>query len=55
MKHRRTGDVAFVHVEDAARRFIAAAAKNYEGAHVFDMNGTPASVDHVLDLVRAHS
>ena len=50
-----TGDVAFVHVEDAARRFIAAAAKNYEGAHVFDMNGTTASVDHVLELVRAHA
>ncbi len=50
-----TGDVAFVHVEDAAQRFIAAAAKNYEGAHVFDMNGTPASVDQILDLVRAHA
>ncbi|REJ65272.1 MAG: NAD(P)-dependent oxidoreductase, partial [Proteobacteria bacterium] len=46
---------AFVHVEDAAQRFIAGAAKSYEGAHVFDMNGTPASVDHVLDLVRGHA
>lgn len=50
-----TGDVAFVHVEDAAQRFIAAAAKSYEGAHVFDMNGSPASVDQVLDLVRGYA
>jgi nucleoside-diphosphate-sugar epimerase len=48
-----SGDISFVHVEDAASRFIAAATKSYQGAHVFDLNGTPASIPDVLELVRA--
>ncbi len=49
-----SGDVAFVHVEDAAMRFIAAAAQCTEGARVFDMNGTPANVTRILSLLENH-
>jgi len=49
-----SGDVAFVHVEDAAKRFIAAAEQCTEGARVFDMNGTPTSVTDVLTLIKNH-
>lgn len=48
-----TGPVSFVHVEDAAQRFIAAIAQDGEGAPVFDMNGTPETVETVLDIVKA--
>lgn len=43
-----SGPVAFVHAEDAAQRFVGAVAKDIEGAHVFDMQGT--SMD-IKDLV----
>ena len=46
-----SGDVGFVYVEDAAERFIAAACRSYEGAHVFDLNGTPASVTTMMTLL----
>ena len=49
-----TGDVGFVYVEDAAERFIAAASRSFEGAHVFDLNGTPATVTEMLALLRHH-
>ena len=49
-----TGDVGFVHVEDAAARFIAAASRSYEGAHVFDLNGTPATVAEMLAQLAQH-
>jgi len=49
-----TGDVGFVYVEDAAERFIAAASRSYEGAHVFDLNGTPATVHEMLSLLATH-
>lgn len=49
-----SGDISFVHVEDAARRFIVAAEKSYQGAHVFDLNGTPASIPEVLELIKAN-
>ena len=49
-----TGDVGFVHVEDAATRFIAAASRSYTGAHVFDLNGTPATVTEMLAELATH-
>jgi len=49
-----TGDVGFVYVEDAAERFIAAASRSFEGAHVFDLNGTPATVAEMLTLLSDH-
>ncbi len=47
-----SGDVAFVHAEDAAARFIAAASKSYDRADVFDMNGTPESVNQVIEQIQ---
>ena len=49
-----TGDVGFVYVADAAERFIAAASRSFEGAHVFDLNGTPATVTEMLVLLNDH-
>ena len=43
-----SGDVGFVYVEDAAHRFIAAASRSFDAAHVFDLNGTPATVQTML-------
>ena len=42
------GAVSYVHVEDAAQRFIAAIARETEGAEVFDMNGIVADMEQVL-------
>ena len=47
-----SGDVAFVHAEDAATRFIAAASKSYDRADVYDMNGTPESVTQVIEQIQ---
>jgi nucleoside-diphosphate-sugar epimerase len=49
-----TGDVGFVYVEDAAERFIAAASRSFEGAHVFDLNGTPGAVTEMLAFLSDH-
>jgi nucleoside-diphosphate-sugar epimerase len=49
-----SGNVAYVHVEDAAARFIAAISKPVDGAHVFDMTGTSVDTKIVIDLIRAH-
>tara|TARA_Y100000994_G_C15470683_1_gene350900 strand:+ start:55 stop:477 length:423 start_codon:yes stop_codon:yes gene_type:complete len=49
-----TGDVGFVYVADAAERFIAAASRSFEGAHVFNLNGTPATVTKMLALLNNH-
>jgi len=46
-----SGPVAFVHVEDAAARFVGAIAQDQKGAHIFDMNGTPAEVSDILSLI----
>ena len=43
-----SGPVAFVHVEDAADRFISAVSQDYDGAAVFDMQGTEADVADVI-------
>ena len=47
------GEVSYVHAEDAAIRFIAAVGRKGEGAPVFDLNGTPADINELLDLIRA--
>jgi nucleoside-diphosphate-sugar epimerase len=49
-----SGDVGFVYVEDAAQRFIAAASCPHEGAHVFDLNGTPAGITTMLAMLAEH-
>lgn len=46
-----SGPVAFVHVEDAADRFIGAIAQDVAGAPVFDMQGTEARVEDVLSEI----
>lgn len=43
-----SGLVAFVHVEDAADRFIGAVSRDVQGAPVFDMQGTEADVADVI-------
>ena len=45
-----TGTVGFIYAQEAAMAFIAAVAKSQNGAHVYDLNGTPATVQQVLDL-----
>ena len=47
-----SGAVSYVHVEDAALRFIAAVSQPREGARVFDLDGTPADIDEVISLVQ---
>lgn len=42
------GPVSYVHVEDAARRFIGAIARETEGAEVFNMNGVVVDMERVL-------
>jgi nucleoside-diphosphate-sugar epimerase len=48
-----SGPVAFVHVEDAASRFIGAVSVDIENAFVFDMQGTPMAVEKVVELVKS--
>ncbi|MEP3889486.1 MAG: NAD(P)-dependent oxidoreductase [Hellea sp.] len=43
-----SGPVAFVHVEDAADRFIGAVSRSVEGAPLFDMQGTEADIADVI-------
>ena len=47
-----SGLVAFVHVEDAANRFIAAVSKDIKDALVFDMQGTEADIADVLTDIK---
>lgn len=46
-----SGPVAFVHVEDAADRFIGAVARSVEGAPVFDMQGTEADIADLISEI----
>lgn len=46
-----TGTVGFIYAQEAAMAFIAAISKSQQGAHVYDLNGTPATVQQVLDIV----
>ncbi len=47
-----SGQVAFVHVRDAALRFIGAVSEPANDALVFDMQGTPASVTEVCKIIK---
>lgn len=48
-----SGSVSFIHAEDVALRFVAAVGKKIDGAHVFDANGTRATIADVLGLIRS--
>lgn len=48
-----SGNVSYVHVEDAALRFIAAVSKSIDGAHVFDLDGTPADIEQLISLIQS--
>jgi len=48
-----SGNVSYVHVEDAALRFVTAASKSYDGAYVFDLDGTPADIEQVISLIES--
>jgi len=45
-----TGTVGFIYAQEAALAFIAAVSGSQNGAHVYDLNGTPATVQQVLDI-----
>jgi nucleoside-diphosphate-sugar epimerase len=49
-----SGLVSYLHAEDAAQRFIVAAAQAHPGAPVFDLNGTVADTPDVLEMIREH-
>ena len=49
-----SGAVSYVHVEDAALRFISAVAKSYDGAFVFDLDGTPSNIEDVISLIKSY-
>jgi len=49
-----SGPVSYAYVEDTALRFVAGVAKQFEGAHVFDLNGTPEDTKRVLEIIRQH-
>jgi nucleoside-diphosphate-sugar epimerase len=48
-----SGNISYVHVEDAALRFVTAASKSYGGAYVFDLDGTPADIVQVINLIES--
>ena len=50
-----SGPLTFVHVEDAAWRFIAAISKDQIGAPVFEMNGTPAETSNIIEHIKAQT
>ena len=49
-----SGPISYVHVEDTALRFVKAAARSYEGAHVFDLDGTPCEIEELISLIKSH-
>jgi nucleoside-diphosphate-sugar epimerase len=48
-----SGNISYVHVEDAALRFVAAVSKSSVGAYVFDLDGTPADIEQVISLIES--
>lgn len=48
-----SGRCGMVYVEDAAALFVQAAVRRHQGAHVFNLVGEEASVDDVIDGIRA--
>ena len=49
-----SGAVSYVHVEDAALRFVNAVATSHDGAFVFDLDGTPSSIEDVIKLIKSY-
>jgi len=45
-----TGTVGFIYAQEAAMAFIAAVSNSQQEARVYDLNGTPATVQQVLDI-----
>jgi nucleoside-diphosphate-sugar epimerase len=49
-----TGPFPFLYVREAASAFVAAIARDREGAEVFDLNGVSSTIEEALRLVKAH-
>lgn len=49
-----TGSVGFVYAAEAAAAFIQAVAKEPDGATVFNLNGTPETVENFIALLKEH-
>ncbi len=47
-----SGSISYVHVEDTALRFVRAAAKSYQGAYLFDLDGTPCGIEELISLIK---
>jgi len=45
-----TGTVGFIYAQEAAMAFVAAVSNSQQEAQVYDLNGTPATVQQVLDI-----
>ncbi|HIG67044.1 MAG TPA: NAD(P)-dependent oxidoreductase [Porticoccaceae bacterium] len=48
-----SGNISYVHVEDAALRFVAAVSKSSDGAYVFNLDGTPVDIGQVISLIES--
>jgi nucleoside-diphosphate-sugar epimerase len=48
-----SGPLTFCHVEDAALRFVTAICQDQTGAPVFEMNGTPADTEAIVEMIKA--
>lgn len=48
-----TGSAGMVYVEDVAAAFVAALAVPKEGAHVFNLAGQTASMERIMECIRA--
>ena len=48
-----SGSVSYVHVEDVALRFVSAVGKSYDGAYVFDLDGTPSTIEDVISIIKS--
>ena len=49
-----TGPFPFLYVREAASAFVAAVARDREGAEIFDLNGVPSTIEERSGLVRDH-
>jgi nucleoside-diphosphate-sugar epimerase len=47
-----TGTIGLVYVDDVAKAFDAAARTAFEGAHVFNLPGTPVEIPTIIDAIR---
>ena len=53
LRNTISGSVSYVYVEDAALRFINAVTKPFDGAFVFDLDGTPLEIEEVISLIKS--